>query len=111
MTLRPALALAAATLWLALGSFGCGADGGSGATGESRTVRGLLTDVKAASLLEIESITVQTDDGETHVIESGGRILTDFTPSHLREHMLRGEAVTVTFHEQGERLVLDDVSD
>jgi hypothetical protein len=70
-----------------------------------------LTDVRAASLLEVESITVETETGESFLLEADNRIFSGFTPSHLREHMLQGNLVTVTFHQEGERLVLNDVLD
>jgi hypothetical protein len=89
----------------------CGGGDGTSPSGDERTVRGHLTDVKAASLLEIESITVETETGESYVLEAGNRIFSGFTPAHLREHMLQGNMVTVTFHEKGERLVLNDVLD
>ena len=103
-TLLILTALAALTL-------GCGGGDEALSSGEERTIRGHLTDVKAASLLEIESITVQTETGESYVLEAGNRIFSGFTPSHLREHMLQGTLVTVTFHQEGERMVLNDVRD
>lgn len=90
---------------------GCGGGDGASSSGEERTIRGRLTDVRAASLLEVESITVETENGESYILEAGNRIFSGFTPSHLREHMLQGTLVTVTFHQEGERMVLNDVLD
>ena len=90
---------------------GCGGADGTSSSGEGRTVRGWITDVRSTSILEVESITVETETGESYVLEAGGRILSGFTPSHLREHMLQGTLVTITFHQEGERMALDDVRD
>ena len=92
-------------------SLGCGGRGTESPAADERTVRGRLTDVKAASLLEVESFTVETETGESFLLEADNRIFSGFTPSHLREHMLQGNLVTVTFHQEGERLVLNDVLD
>ena len=92
-------------------SLGCGGGGAESPSADERTVRGRLTDVKAASLLEVESITVEPETGESFLLEADNRIFSGFTPSHLREHMLQGNLVTVTFHQEGERLVLNDVLD
>lgn len=92
-------------------SLGCGGGGAASPSADELTVRGRLTDVKAASLLEVESITVETETGESFLLEADNRIFSGFTPSHLREHMLQGNLVTVTFHQEGERLVLNDVLD
>ena len=108
MMAKIALTILAALFAVALA---CGGGDGTSSSGDERTVRGHLTDVKAASLLEIESITVETETGESYLLEAGNRIFSGFTPSHLREHMLQGNMVTVTFHEEGESLVLNDVLD
>lgn len=109
MKSRTILMVMAALIGFALG---CGGGDGSTSHGqEKRTIRGQLTDVTAASLLEIESITLQTETGESYVLEAGNRIISGFTPSHLREHMLQGTSVTVKFHQDGDRMVLDDVLD
>ena len=108
MMSRMTLLILTALVALALG---CGGGDSSSSSGEERTIRGRLTDVRAASLLEVESITVETETGESYVLEAGNRVFSGFTPSHLREHMLQGTLVTVTFHQEGERMALDDVRD
>ena len=92
-------------------SLGCGGGGAESPSADELTVRGRLTDMKAASLLEVESVTVETETGESFLPEAEKRIFSGFTPSHLREHMLQGNLVTVTFHQEDERLVLNDVLD
>ena len=84
------------------------ADGG-------QTVRGRIVDLNARSLLEVESLTIRDESGATYILEAGdeadGVELGRFTPSHLREHMVSGQAVEVTYHDEGGRLVLDAISD
>ena len=74
-------------------------------------VGGLIQDVQAKSLLELQSLTLRDDNGETLRFEANGKILTGFPPSHLREHMVLGLRVTVVFHREGNALILDDVID
>jgi hypothetical protein len=108
MMVKTVLLILAALAALILG---CGTEGGDSSSADERSVRGRLTDVQAASLLEIESITVETESGETYVLEAGNRIFSGFTPSHLREHMLQGNMVTVSYEEEGDKLILKDVLD
>ena len=74
-------------------------------------VEGLIQDVEAKSLLELQSLTLRDDNGETLRFEANGKILAEFPPSHLREHMVLGLRVTVVFHREGDTLILDDVTD
>ena len=75
------------------------------------TIHGLIRDVQVRSLLELESLTVEDEDGGLWVFEAWGKRLTGFTPSHLREHMVLGDQVTVTFHREDGILIVDDLSD
>ena len=94
------------------GALSCGSDSDQDAaqpaTGE---VSGLILDLDARSLLELESVTLEDENGATWIFEAQGKRLAGFTPSHLREHMLLGEPVTVAFHRENGVLVLDDVTD
>jgi len=60
-------------------SLGCGGGGAESPSADELTVRGRLTDVKAASLLEVESITVETETGESFLLEADNRIFSGFT--------------------------------
>ena len=102
--------LFAMSLIVAFGAIvACGPDDST--TSEQKTVRGQLTDVQAESFLDLNSITVAADDGRSYTLQGRGRQHTGFLPSHLREHMVAGEAVTVTFHEEDGALVLDSIED
>jgi len=91
---------------------GCADDSDStGAAGGGQTLRGRIVDVDARSLLEIESLTIRDDSGESYTVEARGLPLGEFTPSHLREHMVSGAVVEVTYHDEDGRLVLDAITD
>ena len=67
--------------------------------------------MEASSLLELESLVVEDDDGVEWAFEGRGGSFVGFTPSHLREHMVLGMRITVTFHREDGALVLDEVGD
>ena len=81
------------------------------ATEVRQAVSGRIVDLSAPSLLELESLTIRGESGETFTLQAGGVALGQFTPSHLREHMVTGQVVVVTYHVDGGRLVLDAISD
>jgi hypothetical protein len=87
----------------------CGGDG-SAAQG-AQTVRGLIVEVNARSLLELETLTIEGADGSRWRLEARGRSFGEFTPSHLREHMVQGLPVSASFHREGDVLVLDGIRD
>ena len=80
---------------LVFGSY-CGGD--SSETGVSDGVfQGLITSVEVRTLLDLESIEVTDDAGTSLVFHAGGQRFVEFTPSHVREHMLQGLGVIVTY--------------
>jgi hypothetical protein len=106
---RSALSVLALLTVLAVG---CG--GGPGSTPKTDgglAIRGRIVDLNARSLLEIESLTIRAESSEDYTVEAEGVPMGQFTPSHLREHMVSGLVVTVTYHEEDGRLVLDGISD
>ena len=78
---------------------------------DTRSVRGLIVDVVADSLLIAETITVEDDDQVRWTIHGGGKRFDGFPPSHLREHMVQGLPVTVWFEDQDGKLFMKDISD
>ncbi|MBI4312852.1 MAG: hypothetical protein HY681_13885 [Chloroflexi bacterium] len=78
-------------------------------SGGEQTVRGHVQDVQARSLTEVETLTLEDSDGKVWRFQSEGNI--GFTPSHIREHMLRGEEMTVYYTRQGDRLTAVRVTD
>ena len=73
------------------------------------TVRGLLTDVQAASLMLLREVELRAEDGRTlrFVIEGD----TGITPGHAREHMVNAEPVTITYRSEQGKLVALRIDD
>ncbi len=78
---------------------------------ETRSVRGLIVEVVAESLLIVETVTVEDEDQVRWTVHGGGKRFDGFSPSHLREHMVQGLPVTVWFEERDGRLFMKDVRD
>ena len=106
----PAAVLTALALALTLAACDSGKDGDAGGP-ETMSVHGQIQEVEARSLLEIGSLTVRDGNGRDWVIDGGGTATSGFSPSHVREHMVLGQPVTVFFHRDGDVLVLDDITD
>ena len=79
---------------LALASTACGPS--------AQEVVGVVVDVQAVSLLEVRSLTIETPARERLVFTTRGDI--GFTASHLREHMVAGDPLKVTYIKEGEEL-------
>ena len=97
-------------LWalvLALPACGPGQEGV--AAGASETVRGVVLAVEAKSLTEIDTLTVADEAGVTWHFEAGD--YKGFPPSHLREHMVQGSPVSVTFRREEGVLIIEGVTD
>ena len=75
------------------------------------SVRGMVLEVEAESLISLASLDVQTDDGTVWRFEGRGKVVPGFTPSHLNEHKLLGQSVSVVFYREGEMLALYDITD
>ena len=86
--------------WLfATASAGCGV----ARERETQTVRGVLVDVAAPSLTNLRSFDLRTDDGRRLSFRVEGDV--GMTPAHLREHMVLGEPVSVTYRESADGLL------
>mgnify|MGYP001303095297 CR=1 FL=1 len=65
---------------------------------ENRTVRGLVTTVQPRSITEVATFAVEeANTGKLWVFQTEGSI--GFTPSHIRDHMIQGQMVTVYYNE------------
>ena len=76
-----------------------------------RTARGYVVGVESKTLLELDFVRVRTEAGETIELSARGKRFPGFSPAHLREHMIQGLPVTVSYHPENGELVLDDVKD
>lgn len=96
------LGLALASAMLA----GCSNDGPV----DTETLTGVVVAVEQKSLIEVEWVEVQDGQEQVRRFHASGA-LSHFTPSHLREHSLSAQRVTVTYHEENGLYVIDDIVD
>ena len=100
---RRAAVLAAVVLAL-LSAMACETSGGV-----EGTVTGHVVDVSAKSLLEIDVLTIEDDEGKEWSFS--GRGYRGVSPSHLRQHMLQVFQVVVTYREEGDELIIREIRD
>ena len=72
---------------------------------------GLILELVPMTLLEFESIKVVDELGAVMEFHSGGRRFSHFTPSHLREHMVLGHGVVVSYREDGGVFHIVEITD
>ena len=90
----------------------CGGDSGRLPQPEDgETVRGLVYEVSASSLLDLDFLVLEDDAGVTWRFEARGKRYVQFTPSHIRHHMVLGSPLTVTFHREDGHLIADRIED
>jgi hypothetical protein len=68
---------------------------------QATTAQGIVVDVKASSVTQVDSFTLRTTDGRELVFRVGALELDDgaFPAGHLREHMALGEPITVSYRQ------------
>lgn len=93
----------------------CGSDVEDGDGEPPLEVRGLVTAVEARSLLELELLRV-TDEQNTEWEFRPGRegvtgAIHDYTPSHLRQHMVQGVPIIVAYREIDGVLTIVSISE
>ena len=72
-------------------------------------VEGLVTDLEARSLVEVERFTIEDEEGKVFTFTTEGFI--GFTTSHFREHMMLAEPVRVRYRKDGDTLIAAFVED
>ena len=75
------------------------------------SVRGMVLEVEAESLISLRTLEVGDESGTVWRFEGRGKVLPGFTPSHLNEHKLLGQSVLVTFYREDETLIILSISD
>jgi hypothetical protein len=75
----------------------------------SHVARGVIVDVQARDIARAESVRLQAEGGQILQLKVANSVA--FPPSHLREHMLFGEPVTVTYVESGDGLLATEITD
>ncbi len=91
----------------------CGIGSGSGASSDqgqvTEQVKGLVVEVVGRNIVEIEFLRIRTEDDQVWTFTAEGPLA--FSPSHLREHQLFGQAVVVSYVRRGDVLVAVEVGD
>ena len=80
------------------------------ATEEEYKAVGRIVDVESYSLKKADKITIHLGDNliEDYFIKT---YLEEFTPSHIREHMLTGEPVKVFYYVLGDKNIVNHIED
>ena len=80
---------------------------------EPGQVEGLIVEVVARDIDEVETLRIRDSGGKIWTFTTEG--YTGITPAHLREHQLFGDTVTVTYQEKdgpnGRVLVASEIAD
>ena len=76
---------------------------------ELKTVRGAVVDVQESVPFQLGSVDVQDENGTVWHFEARG--FEGVSPPHLREHMVQGLRVSVTYREDGGALVVVTITD
>ena len=83
-------------LLLVMGNLSCGGDRIGMSDVSLVEVSGLVTEFKARSLTEIDSLSLETMEGQIYNFKVG-KNLGKFTPSHIRQHMVHGDLVEISY--------------
>ncbi len=78
--------------------------------GDAGSVRGRIVEVESDGVLSPRSVAVIDVDGRRWEFEVSD-VFGHFTPAHLRQHMLSGEEVEVSYRREGSRLVAHGIED
>jgi hypothetical protein len=85
------------------------------AAAQTQTVRGVLVDVQSRGLQQLDSFTLRTDDGRELTFTPAPNFNQGeshaMTPGHMRQHMALADPVTVTYREEGGRVVALSATD
>ena len=93
----------------------CGDGDDSGAAAASNPgeasgkVEGIVVEVVGRNIVELETLGIRAEDGTVWTFTAEGPL--EFSPSHLREHQIFGETVTVSYVRRGELLVVLEIGD
>ena len=74
-----------------------------------KQMAGLVLEAVERNLVEIELLRVRDEDGRVWEFTTEGNV--GISAAHLRQHLLLGERVSVTYRREGGRLIAMDVGD
>ena len=98
------------TTLLATWAVACSSEAQPGTpSAEQSKLTGIVLDVAAGSLTQIETLSVQDVTGAKWNFEAEG--YRDWLPSHVRDHMVQGLPIIVTYHEEAGVLLVDEIED
>lgn len=66
-------------------------------------------EVVGRNITDVEKLRIRTEDGAVWTFVTEG--FAGVSPSHLREHQLRGETVLVSYVRKGDKLVALEITD
>ena len=104
---RPSSGLARMLLLAALVVMTAASCGGGS---DEKTVRGLVTDVQASSITQVDSLTLR-EEGTGKLWTFQAKEHVGLTPSHIRQHILQGQLLTVHYEERRGQLFAVLVTD
>lgn len=110
LTIKAVIIKGSPSLWFFLLSLVSLILGACGDTPE-RTYRGFVVDVQESAPFVLKSIKLQSEDGEVRQFLFTDKLYDGFTPSHLREHMLLGDPVSVRYRDNDGILVIVSIKD
>ena len=68
-----------------------------------------MVNIQAKSLVNLDSLTLKDESGVLWTFKAQGFV--GMTPSHLREHRLLAQVLTVRYVETPEGLIISDLTD
>jgi len=78
-------------------------------TENNKLIRGRVISVVAKSISDVQTFKVQSPTGEIYSFQVNGFI--GFTPSHIKEHQVTGDPVTVTYISGNNVLIATKITD
>ena len=69
----------------------------------------MVVEIVGRDLVELETLRIRAEDGKVWTFTAEAPL--EFSPSHLREHQLFGETVTVSYTRRGGVLVAFEIGD
>jgi hypothetical protein len=97
-------------LLLVIGNLSCSGERIDTNDASFMEVSGLVIDFEARSLTEIDHLTLETAAGQSYKLNVG-KNLGKFTPSHIRQHMVHGELVEISYFRRDGENWLKDIQD
>ena len=77
-----------------------------------RQASGVVMEVDSPSLGQVDAFELRTTEGESLLFDTSElRFRPEFPAAHLIEHRLVGDVITVTYKQEGDRLMVTQLDD